>query len=49
MPRCDGPFTRITATGPEVISRAATGLPDLDTRGTVAPTAAQRDAIPPGT
>lgn len=41
--------TRITDTGPEVMSQAATGLPDLDTRGVIAPTAAQRDAVPSGT
>ena len=40
--------TRITDTGPEVLSQQATGLPDLDVRGSISPTSAQRSAVPSG-
>jgi hypothetical protein len=40
--------TRITDTSPEVLSQQATGLADLDTRGFIAPTSAQKGAVPSG-
>ncbi len=40
--------TPITASGPEPFTQQATGLADLDTRGWVYPTSAQKSAVPSG-
>ncbi|MDQ6641257.1 MAG: M36 family metallopeptidase [Actinomycetota bacterium] len=43
-----GPGSGITDTGSEVLGKGSTGLADLDNRGTIAPTTAQRQAVPRG-